>query len=138
MKFMSTAEIGQPVLFYPPSNSTKSGFDPSAICAATIAKVLPSGRLNLGVLDGHGVGFPMENVPLLKDGDEVPDNGYYASFPGWKAAPPKPIPAVPASLVATAGDKQVDLSWAASSNAKSYSIKRATTTGGPYVQVGTS
>ncbi|MBY3618297.1 exoglucanase [Acinetobacter sp. CUI P1] len=42
------------------------------------------------------------------------------------------VPAVPTSLVATAGDVKVSLSWIASSGATSYTVKRATTNGGPY------
>jgi fibronectin type 3 domain-containing protein len=45
-------------------------------------------------------------------------------------------PAAPASLAATAGDQQIRLTWAASSGATSYHVKRATTSGGPYTQVG--
>ena len=46
------------------------------------------------------------------------------------------VPAVPAGLVATAGNAQVSLSWAAVSAATSYNVKRATASGGPYTQVG--
>src|SRR5208283_6041084 len=45
------------------------------------------------------------------------------------------VPAVPAGLVATAGNAQVNLSWAAVSGSTSYHVKRATTGGGPYTQV---
>jgi fibronectin type 3 domain-containing protein len=44
--------------------------------------------------------------------------------------------APPASLTATAGNAQVSLSWPASVGASSYSVKRATVSGGPYVTVG--
>src|ERR1700689_450757 len=46
------------------------------------------------------------------------------------------IPPTPAGLIATAGDAQVSLSWTASSGATSYHVKRSTTTGGGYSQVG--
>ena len=46
-------------------------------------------------------------------------------------APLNPPPA-PNGLAATAGDAQVALSWAAASGATSYSVKRATVSGGPY------
>lgn len=45
------------------------------------------------------------------------------------------VPPVPSGLSATAGNAQVSLSWAASSGASSYHMKRATTSGGPYTQV---
>jgi cellulose 1,4-beta-cellobiosidase len=43
--------------------------------------------------------------------------------------------APPASLTATPGNAQVSLSWPASVGASSYSVKRATVSGGPYVSV---
>ncbi len=45
-------------------------------------------------------------------------------------------PAAPTSLTTTAGDQLISLTWAASSGATSYHVKRATTSGGPYTQVG--
>lgn len=48
-------------------------------------------------------------------------------------------PPVPTGVTATAaGQTQVNVSWTASAGATSYNILRATTSGGPYVQVGTS
>jgi fibronectin type 3 domain-containing protein len=47
-------------------------------------------------------------------------------------------PAVPMGLTATAGNAQVSLKWTASSGATSYHVKRSTTTGGAYAQIGTS
>ena len=47
------------------------------------------------------------------------------------AALPTP-PAAPTNLVATAGNKQVALSWTAVSGATSYTVKRATVVEGPY------
>jgi len=46
------------------------------------------------------------------------------------------VPLAPAGLAATAGNAQVSLTWSASSGATSYHVKRSTTTGGPYTQVG--
>jgi fibronectin type 3 domain-containing protein len=45
-------------------------------------------------------------------------------------------PSVPMGLSATAGNAQVVLKWTASSGATTYHVKRATTSGGPYTQVG--
>ena len=47
-------------------------------------------------------------------------------------------PVVPTGLVANSGNAQVNLTWTASSNAASYAVKRATTTGGPYGDIGTA
>lgn len=49
--------------------------------------------------------------------------------------PQSQIPPVPTGLVATAGNAQVSLTWAISSGATSYHLKRSTTTGGPYTQI---
>ena len=51
---------------------------------------------------------------------------------------PATAPASPTSLVATAGNAQVSLTWSASSGALGYRVKRSTTNGGPYTQVATS
>jgi hypothetical protein len=52
--------------------------------------------------------------------------------------PANQAPAAPTSVVATAGNAQVSVSWAASSGATSYQVKRATTGAGPYGQIGTA
>jgi hypothetical protein len=54
------------------------------------------------------------------------------------AAPTLGSPAAPAGLAATAGNAQVALSWTTSPFATSYSVKRATVSGGPYSPVGTT
>jgi Tol biopolymer transport system component/fibronectin type 3 domain-containing protein len=51
--------------------------------------------------------------------------------------PLPPPPAAPTGLAAIAGDQQVSLSWSASSGAASYTLKRSTSTGGPYALVTT-
>jgi fibronectin type 3 domain-containing protein len=45
-------------------------------------------------------------------------------------------PAPPTALAGTAGNQQVSLTWSASRGATSYHVKRATTSGGPYTQMG--
>jgi fibronectin type 3 domain-containing protein len=45
-------------------------------------------------------------------------------------------PAVPANLTATPGNAVVTLAWSASAGATGYNVKRATTSGGPYTQLG--
>jgi hypothetical protein len=52
-------------------------------------------------------------------------------------ATPKLVPpSAPTNLMATAGDAQVSLTWSASNGATSYHVKRSTTSGGPYTQIG--
>jgi endo-1,4-beta-xylanase len=57
----------------------------------------------------------------------------HVTAPGW--APPPAT--TPTGLAATAGIEQVTLRWTASSNATSYSVKRAATSGGPYTNIAT-
>jgi hypothetical protein len=49
-----------------------------------------------------------------------------------------PIAAAPANLTATAGNAVVTLAWGSSSGATGYNVKRGTTSGGPFTQIGTS
>jgi fibronectin type 3 domain-containing protein/regulation of enolase protein 1 (concanavalin A-like superfamily) len=51
------------------------------------------------------------------------------------AKPLPPIPAVPTGFAAVGGNVQVSLSWTLSTNATSYNVKRATTSGGPYATI---
>jgi len=48
------------------------------------------------------------------------------------------VPAAPTGLTATAGNAQAALSWNAVSGATSYTVKRSTTSGGPYTNVATN
>jgi hypothetical protein len=48
---------------------------------------------------------------------------------------PVTAPATPGGLTLTGGDSQVGLSWSASSGAVTYTIKRATSSGGPYTVI---
>jgi len=50
-------------------------------------------------------------------------------------APAATLPAAPSSLAAAAGNASVALTWASSSGATSYHVKRATISGGPYTQL---
>jgi fibronectin type 3 domain-containing protein len=54
------------------------------------------------------------------------------------ASPILAAPAAPAGLMATPGNAQVALSWAASSFATSYTVKRASASAGPYTIIGTT
>ncbi|HEY0706603.1 MAG TPA: discoidin domain-containing protein, partial [Polyangia bacterium] len=53
------------------------------------------------------------------------------------ATPNLSVPSAPTGVVASPGNNQVGLTWNAVSGATSYTVKRATTSGGPYTNVGT-
>jgi hypothetical protein len=72
-------------------------------------------------------------VSALDAAGESANSTQVSAFP---AAPTVSTPAVPAGLTATGGNAQVSLSWSASSGATGYHVMRATTSGGPYTQVG--
>ena len=63
-------------------------------------------------------------------------NGESANSAEKSATPALPIPAAPTGVTATPGDTQVSLSWTASANATGYHVKRSTTSGSGYTQVG--
>jgi N-acetylneuraminic acid mutarotase len=44
----------------------------------------------------------------------------------------------PSKLIATAGDSKVELTWPTLNNATSYTVKRSTTSGGPYAPIATN
>ena len=70
--------------------------------------------------------------------NSVSESGNSAQASGKPTAPTPPQPpAAPTGLQANAGNAQVTLTWTASSGATSYHVKRATTNGAPYTQVGT-
>ena len=73
-------------------------------------------------------------VSALNINGESANSGQVSATP----VPPSTPPAAPTNLVATAGDTVVTLTWAASTGATSYHVKRSTTSGGPYTQIATS
>ena len=77
-----------------------------------------------------------------QDGSSTSSNASAAptSAPGISLTPTivppaAAIPATPTGLAAIAGNAQVSLTWAGSSGASSYIVKRATSSAGPYTQL---
>jgi len=62
-------------------------------------------------------------------------NGESGNSAEVNAKPAGSAPPIPTGLTATASDKQVALTWNASTGATSYHVKRSTTSGGPYSQI---
>lgn len=72
--------IGRVVWFHPASNIGESNFAPSPICAAIVAAVHSDEMVNLAVFDSNGVSHSKTSVPLIQDGDPVPEDGYYCEW----------------------------------------------------------
>ena len=69
-------------------------------------------------------------VSALNPGESA-NSAEIAATPKGPTAPP----AAPTNLTATAGNSTVSLTWTGSDGAKSYYVKRSTTSGGPYTQI---
>ncbi len=80
-----------------------------------------------------GFGATAANGKIYSFGGYIPPGNATNSVEEYD--PPVSVPNAPQGLVATAGASKVDLTWGAASNATSYTVKRATTTGGPYTAI---
>jgi hypothetical protein len=91
----------------------------------------PAMFISLNVLGSVVLDFTTNRMDLqfLDDSGVVRD-----TFAIVKASAGGPPPA-PTGLTAVAGDHRVDLDWAASAGATSYTVKRSTTPGGPYTTI---
>lgn len=92
-----TILVGQQVFFHPLKGVIHHSLPHGKVLAATVASVLPDGRLNLSVLDINGESHGMTEVPVLEAGKEPPERGYYVTtaLAEEKTAPaPKPTPVV--------------------------------------------
>jgi fibronectin type 3 domain-containing protein len=77
-------------------------------------------------------GDSVANVILTRTGGEIDFHGYalHDVTPGFQPAP--------GGLMATAGVGQIALSWDTAPGATRYTVKRSTTTGGPYATISTA
>ena len=87
-----------------------------------------TGYLDTGVTNGTTYYYV---VTAVNDGGESPKSSEVAATP-YLAPPPAPT-----NLTATADHEQVTLSWSESLDAVSYNVKRATSPGGPYMEIQT-
>ena len=89
------------------------------------------------------------NTTSYSDSSLTPGATYYyrvrafndyanSSYATASCSTPAGPPAAPTGLSATAGDKQVSLSWSATGGAIGYVVKRAMVSGGPYTTVKTT
>src|SRR5271166_1458324 len=70
-------------------------------------------------------------APALNSAGESANSAEVSAAP----VAPVTIPSAPTGLAANAGNAQVSLTWNASAGATSYRVKRATVSGGPYIQI---
>ncbi|MDQ3368320.1 MAG: metallophosphoesterase [Myxococcota bacterium] len=121
----------------------KDSMTPEAHSGAVYVVAGSSGKISGGTLDHPAMYLSLNNLGSLVldvDGGRLDarflrETGAVAdSFSILKSAPTT-APAAPTGLAATPGDRQVALSWAASTGATGYQVKRSTTSGGPYVTV---
>ncbi|WP_208280125.1 DUF2829 domain-containing protein [Massilia oculi] len=83
---MITPTVGRVVWFHPAANTRHADFSPPAAgepVAAIIAAVLqgqPVDIVNLAVFDAVGTSHARTMVPLIQEGQDVPEGGYYATW----------------------------------------------------------
>ncbi|QJE96916.1 DUF642 domain-containing protein [Luteolibacter luteus] len=121
---VSYSKVATPTTFVPLGSVNYNPSNPSAVQSTT--------RSTLTAANG----ILATNVAALKFDFTNPgsENGWvgYAQL----AVHGVPTLSAPINLIATAGDAQASLSWAATPGATTYNVKRSTVSGGPYSTVG--
>ncbi|HUE44240.1 MAG TPA: glycoside hydrolase family 44 protein [Candidatus Sulfotelmatobacter sp.] len=97
-----------------------------------VAAPTSAGFTDMGLTNGTTYFYV---VSALNSAGESTNSTPASAKPTAPTQPQSQIPPVPTGLVATAGNAQIFLTWAISSGATSYHVKRSTTTFGPYTQV---
>jgi fibronectin type 3 domain-containing protein len=149
---MNSAEVSATPEGPPPSAPTNIAAAPGN-AMVTLTWTASSGAASYNVKRSTTTGGPYTTLatstsPAYTDSTVINGTTYYyvvsavnsegesANSAQVSAIPQIPtVPVAPIQLVATAGNSQVSLTWAASTGATSYHLKRATTSGGPYVQI---
>lgn len=78
-----TPTVGRVVWFYPAANQQSADFSPPAAgqpLAAIVAAVKSEEVVNLTVFDAMGFAHARINVPLLQEGQETREGGFYATW----------------------------------------------------------
>jgi len=146
----STDEVTS-ALSPPPANVTATAGSAQAVLAWSTSSGATSYHVKRATTSGgpySQVGAPTSNS--YTDASLTNGTAYYyvvssinavgesANSAQVTATPQAPVapPSAPTDLTATAANAQVSLTWTVSNSATSYRVKRATTNGGPYSQVG--
>ncbi len=118
-----TASTGNPVS-YNVKRATSSGGPYTTIGATSVPTV---------TFTDHVTG----DVTYYYVVSAVSGGGESANSSPVSATPPLGVPTAPTGLSATAGDNQVALNWTAPAvgNPSSYNVRRATVSGGPYLDI---
>ena len=82
---------------------------------------------------GEAVGFAADGSGYFTVSEGVSQPIFWCS----KQAPVTAVPPAPTAVTTAIGNAQVQLTWSLSATANSYTVKRATTTGGPYTPLAT-
>jgi len=110
--------------------STTSGGPYTTLATSTF-----TGYTDVGVKNGTAYYYV---VSATSAGGESSNSRQASAKPEASATTSTGKPSIPSGLTASPGNGQIGLTWVAPSNAKSYEVKRATSSGGPFVQVATS
>jgi fibronectin type 3 domain-containing protein len=113
---------------YHVKRSTKSGGPYTQIATTTF-----EGYTNVGLSNGTRYYYVISSV---SSAGQSGNSGQFSSIP--ENVPTSAKPSIPSGLTASAGNGRVGLTWVAPSGAKSYEIKRASSSAGPFVQIATS
>jgi subtilisin family serine protease len=136
-----SVDLGAPGIFVLSTtrNNTYKSFSGTSMAtphvSGTAALVLSKCALNTAALKSN----LLANVtPLASMASTLSGGRLNADASLRSCAAPVPIPtppSAPTALGATAGDGQVNLAWTGLNDATSYSVKRGSTSGGPYSTV---
>lgn len=77
---MIAPSIGRVIWFHPSKSDTSLDYDRKQPLAALVAYVHSDRCINIGGFTANGVPFSRTSVRLLQDGEEAPENGYYAEW----------------------------------------------------------
>jgi fibronectin type 3 domain-containing protein len=99
----------------------------------TITNVTTTNFVNTGLANGTTYYYVVSALNYVIS--DLNAYGESANSAETNATPAPQPPLAPTGLTATAGTAQVSLTWTASSNATSYNVKLATTTGGSYTTI---